>query len=166
MMDPTLSQALQGVAKPEVFDKRWCEVTDAANLLHSKGKFESASRLYSDAYHEARMRFAEAWHGMDYLAPHATPMMVISAINAARNYLKLGKLKLAADQLISALHIFKQALSSPRADAALKQACVQHLPRLITFAVSSGIEPEKDRLVGAADEARSAVLAYLETHTH
>lgn len=166
MTEQIVDDSQRSVTKPGGFDRAWREITHAANLLYAQDKFGAAARLYSDAYHEARMLFAEAWSGMDSLAPHAPPMMVISASNAARNDLKQGKSQLAADQLISALNIFNQALSSPRAAPALKRACALHLPRLVTLAVSFEIDAEHDRLLVAADTAKSTVLNFLQTTAH
>ena len=149
--------------RPNTFDRTWREATAAANRTFDTGDFERAAELYSGAYHEARLRFAEAWNGVDYLAPHAAPMMVVSARNAARNLLRKGETKAAADQIISAISIFVEAISSRRADPALKAACVQHMPRLISSAVSSGIDTEQERLTIAAERGKVSVLDYLKT---
>ena len=152
--------------RPNTFDRTWRAVTETANRMFDRGDFASAAELYSSAYHEARMRFAEAWNGADYLASYAAPMMVVSAGNAARNLLRLGKTEAAADQFISAINIFVEALSSRRAEPALKDACVQHMPRLVSSAVSSSIDTEHERLVAAAERGKISVLDYLKAQAH
>ncbi|MEO0550435.1 MAG: hypothetical protein AAFZ91_10990 [Pseudomonadota bacterium] len=143
------------------FDSRWRHLTAQANLDLNQGELEAAGLAYDQAYHEARMIFAEAWNGHLKVQPHAAPMMIVSATNAAAQRRALGNEQAAQDQLVSALRIFTQALTSERAAKGLKRGCAEHLPRLI--AEISKRQGEADDIVA---EAKNAALGFWKTSAH
>lgn len=149
-------------------EEAWRRATDRANSEFARRGFRLAEAGYSDAYHEARMIFAKAWNGRGDLASRAAPMLVVSAANAARNLAASGRAAQGAGELISAAEIFTKALASQRAEPALKDACAEHLPRLLAELAAFGA---KDRastrnLNEAIDRARLAALKRWKQAAH
>lgn len=137
------------------FDARWKRLTLQGNATLNAGHIDAAGTIYDQAYHEARMIFAEAWNGHAIVQPHAPPMLVVSATNAAAQRRAKGDEKAATEQLISAIRIFSEALTSTRSPQTLKQACAEHLPKLL-----SGLAGNDREINSIIEDAKSAALAF------
>ncbi len=137
------------------FDTRWKQLTLQANAALNAGRIDAAGIAYDQAYHEARMIFAEAWNGYVMVQPHAPPMLIVSATNAANQRRARGDGKAAREQLVSAVQIFTEALTSARAPEPLKRACAEHLPRLL-----AEISDDYSETKSIIDDAKSAALSF------
>lgn len=143
------------------FDSRWKHLTLQANADLKNGDLIAAGAAYDLAYHEARMIFAEAWNGHAQVQPHAPPMLIVSATNAANHRRIRGDKRAAKEQLLSAVRIFTEALESNRAPESLKRGCVEHLPRLL-----ADITTHHNDAQLIVEEAQSAALTYLKKSAH
>ncbi|MEM9179022.1 MAG: hypothetical protein AAGA89_04890 [Pseudomonadota bacterium] len=159
-MDNLQSRSLETQTQPE-FDARWKRLTLQANAAFNAGHFDAAGVAYDQALHEARMIFAEAWNGHALVQPHAPPMLIVSATNAANQRRASGKEKAATEQLMSAIRIFTEALISARSPDSLKRGCAEHLPRLL--AELSDTQSETRSII---EEAKSAALAFWKKSAH
>ena len=140
--------------QPE-FDARWKRLTLQANAALNAGHLDAAGVAYDQAHHEARMIFAEAWNGYALVQPHAPPMLIVSATNAANQRRARGDEKAAREQLISAVRIFTEALTSARSPESLKRGCAEHLPRLLADLTDSHSETKS-----IVEDAKAAALAF------
>lgn len=138
-----------------VFDARWKRLTLQGNAALNAGDLHAAGVVYDQAYHEARMVFAEAWNGYALVQPHAPPMLIVSATNAAARRRAKGDEKAAIEQLMSAIRIFTEALMSARSPESLKRGCAEHLPRLL-----SDLTDHRQEANSIVEDAKSAALAY------
>lgn len=159
-MDNLESSAQDSQSHPE-FDTRWKRLTLQANAALNAGHLDAAGIAYDQAYHEARMVFAEAWNGHTLVQPHAPPMLIVSATNAANQRRARGDDKAANEQLMSAVRIFTEAITSARSPESLKRGCSEHLPRLLASLTSQDGDTES-----MVDEAKSAALAYWKKSAH
>lgn len=150
-----------GTRHQPAFDMRWRRLTEHANRCLDQGDLRDAGIAYDQAYHEARMIFAEAWNGYALVQPHAAPMMVVSATNAAGHRRAIGQPMAAHDQLASGVRIFVEALNSHRAADGLKRACAEHLPRLLNALGDDTVEAREIAL-----SAKEAALAYWKKNAH
>ena len=156
-MDNLQPRSSDAQTHPE-FDGRWKRLTLQANAAFNAGQLEAAGVAYDQALHEARMIFAEAWHGHAAVQPHAPPMLIVSATNAANQRRASGHEKAATEQLMSAIRIFTEALTSARSPESLKRGCAEHLPRLL-----AELTPPHSETESIIEEAKSAALAYWKT---
>lgn len=150
-----LEQGYSDTQAPAEFDARWKRLTLQANAALNAGRLEAAGVAYDQAYHEARMIFAEAWNGHANVQPHAPPMLIVSATNAATQRRANGDQNAAKEQLISAITIFTEALQSVRSPESLKRGCAEHLPRLLT-----DLSDHHSNINTIIEDAKSAALAY------
>ena len=153
-MDNLEQRVADAQAEPE-FDSRWKRLTLQANAALNAGHLDAAGIAYDQAYHEARMIFAEAWNGYVLVQPHAPPMLIVSATNAANQRRARGDHKAANEQLISAVQIFTEALNSTRAPELLKSTCAEHLPRLL-----AELSVARSETKSIVEDAKSAALAF------
>ncbi|MEM1147204.1 MAG: hypothetical protein AAGA72_07880 [Pseudomonadota bacterium] len=156
---------LQSGASPHpsqpAFDARWKRLTVQANADLNAGDLEAAGAGYDQAYQEARIIFAEAWNGYALAQPHAPPMLIVSATNAAQQRRAKGNQTQAEDQILAAIRIFTEAMTSARAPDVLKRGCAEHLPRLLTH-----VPQRQSETQSMIDEAKSAALAYWKKSAH
>lgn len=143
------------------FDSRWKHLTLKANNDLKAGDLVAAGAAYDLAYHEARIVFAEAWNGSTHMQPHAPPMLIVSATNVAHHRRVKGDEAAATAQLISAIQIFTEALSSDRAPDSLKRGCAEHLPRLLADLTDTDCDTGS-----IAEEAKAAALNYWKKCAH
>lgn len=137
------------------FDGRWKRLTLKGNAALNAGHLDAAGVIYDQAYHEARMVFAEAWNGYALVQPHAPPMLIVSATNAAAHRRAKGDHKAATEQLMSAIRIFTEALTSARSPESLKRGCAEHLPRLL-----SDLTERRREVNSVVEDAKAAALAF------
>ena len=153
-MDNLEQRVEEAHAQPE-FDSRWKRLTLQANAALNTGRLDEAGIAYDQAYHEARMIFAEAWNGYALVQPHAPPMLIVSATNAANQRRAHGDEKAAIEQLISAVQVFTEALNSTRAPELLKRTCAEHMPRLL-----ADLTVTRGETKSIVEDAKSAALAF------
>lgn len=153
-MDSLAPRSDKKQTHPE-FDTRWKRLTLKANAALNAGDLDAAGIAYDQAYHEARMIFAEAWNGYALVQPHAPPMLIVSATNVANQRRARGGEKAAREQLISAVRIFTEALTSARSPESLKRGCAEHLPRLL-----ADLSENHSETKSIIEDAKSAALAF------
>ncbi|MEQ3746125.1 MAG: hypothetical protein ABNH53_07835 [Henriciella sp.] len=153
-MDNLESRSTETQTQPE-FDARWKSLTLQGNTALKAGHLDAAGVAYDQAYHEARTVFAEAWNGHALVQPHAPPMLIVSATNSANQRRASGNDKSAKDQLLSAVRIFTETLTSARSPESLKRGCAEHLPRLLADLTDNYTETQS-----IIEEAKSAALGF------
>lgn len=109
---------------------RWLSLALRAHREAAFGHETNARDGYSDAYHEARMIFADAWNGDQHLACIAPELLICSACNAARHYQSMGRPRLGFEQIESALKLLTKSIESRYCPLALRSASAHHLPHL------------------------------------
>ena len=134
----------------------------SGNQAFEREEFEKASVFYSSALHHARLAVAEAWNGRSGVAQMAAAIMVISTSNAARNALASDRPELIVQEFRAAIEIFLQALESTRAHEALQEACLQHLPKLISniMTINSEMETSTPELIELAARGQTAAMQH------
>ncbi|MEM8935552.1 MAG: hypothetical protein AAGC77_04005 [Pseudomonadota bacterium] len=116
----------------EPFDAAWKEKTTAGNAAFDHGDHASAKAFYRDATDEAWRQFKRASAGIVGIAEDVAPMMVVCALNSARNFQSLGHYAAMEHAFIATADVFLATLSDAQAPKALKNACILHFPKMLS----------------------------------
>ncbi|MEM1192144.1 MAG: hypothetical protein AAGH42_01980 [Pseudomonadota bacterium] len=147
-------------------DEKWRDLTDKANTAFSNADYRVADGYYLAAISEAEDRFRASVTALDRSANDTVPMVIVSALNKARNHAALkdhDALELTLQTTASLLVDVIQDKSLP---VASRVACVEHLPQLIS-GYSDTVEDlriDGERFNRTMSICRDAALSFLKTH--
>jgi len=140
----------------------WELATQRGNRAFDASDFQAAGAEYDRANRFARSVFIVMLQSSE-IHPTATPMVVISAGNAARNYEAQGKVDDARSILTGAVNLLSEQLLECSVCRCVKGHILQHLPRLIADASGflDGKSQACEHLDAAIQGARTAALSSL-----
>jgi len=112
---------------PAEGDSRWKALCDRGNAAFAEGRWAEAGRCYDEAAAEAKLVFAAFRRNAPLPGADAPPMLVVSAANAAENWLRCGHPARAADIIMAVCRDLCDAMADDGLAHSLRLACFQHL---------------------------------------
>ena len=143
-------------------DARWRDLTKQGNAAFHEREFELAAPFYEAAMQEAEEIFENVAKNGARFGGNAAPLLIVSALNAARCRQGAGLRDEMESALAGAARRLTETLREETAPTGLRRACAEHLPYLMN-GYKALITEEKRDPAGFEEcftAARNAALHY------